>query len=131
MVTPSTKPSKRAEAPFIASVRRSSYELMIAAAVLAELAAALAELAAVFALAVAVSAFSAALFASSAILAASTAAADACAAASVAGCESSDNGAETSFVPCMAGRELMPSSVVAVSSSSTLWLSVFISFRTS
>ena len=66
-------------------------------------------------------------------VAASATAADALAvtAASSAGFESSFTGALTTVSPRMAGRLTTPSSVLTVSSSSTLWLSVFIWFTTS
>ena len=87
------------------------------AAFVAASAAALAAAAAVFADAVAVSAF--------------VAAAVATAAASSAGFESRVTGADTSTLPCMAGRLFTPSRLVTSVSSSTLWLSAFIWFSTS
>ena len=133
--TPSTSPSNRAVAPFLAARAVSLYSdstlsafataaLVFWAASVAMLAASLAILAAAAAVDAAVSAF----FADASATAAE---ALATAAASSAGFDSSFSGALTTVSPLMAGRLTTPSSVLTASSSSTLWLSVFIWFTTS
>ena len=128
--TPSTSPSNRAVAPFLAASAVSLYSdstlSAFATAALVFWAASVALLAASLAVWAADSAVDAAVSAFFADASATAAEALATAAASSAGFDSSFNGTLTTVSPLMAGRLTTPSSVLTASSSSTLWLSVFI-----
>ena len=127
MVPLSTKPAKRAEAPFMAALAVFSYCVAACWALpAASLAVAAAELAAFLA---SVAVLAAALAVWAAVLAA-CAAELAAAAASVAGFWSSVIGTLTSSSPFTPGREFTPFSEDTVSSSCTPWLSALMALST-